>query len=146
MTQTLNGTGEVAAANGAGEIAAANQAYIQPPADVSGRLWRWTLRLAGQIRRQYLSRLRPGYVTRMKGERLGTCRGCGSCCDLTFHCPFLTDDYRCDRYEKRTRTCRDFPIDARDLDLTRVPCGHYFAAGAAGAAGAEESHRANSAG
>jgi hypothetical protein len=34
----------------------------------------------------------------------------------------------CRIYERRTRTCRDFPIDALDLRLTRVPCGYYFEA------------------
>jgi hypothetical protein len=117
MTQTPN--------NGDG-VAAVNEPYVDGPKTVSGHLDRWLSRLAGQIRRQYLSRLRPGYVVQVRAQRQGECRQCGSCCDLTFHCPFLTCDQRCSHYEKRTRTCRDFPIDATDLRLTQVPCGHYY--------------------
>ena len=106
-------------------VAPPNQRYRRPPDDVPGLALRWLLRLAGQMRRQYLCRFRPDYVARAKAARRGQCRQCGACCDLTFHCPFLTSDRRCDRYDKRTQTCREFPIDARDLRLTRVPCGHF---------------------
>jgi hypothetical protein len=107
------------------DVAEANRPYYTPPRGL-GRLGLWVIRLVGQARRQYLSRLRPGYVRRVRAERLGACRRCGSCCDLTFHCPYLSAETGCLHYEKRTLTCRDFPIDARDLGLTRVPCGHYF--------------------
>jgi hypothetical protein len=107
-------------------VAGVNRAYVCAPCRPGHRAWVWLLRLIGQARRQYLSRLRPGYVRAMRDKRLGACRGCGSCCDLTFHCPFLSEARRCTNYEKRTLTCRDFPIDALDLRLTRVPCGHYF--------------------
>jgi hypothetical protein len=108
-------------------VAAPNRVHATAPGDVAARAWRYVLRLVGQVRRQYLTRLFPGYVARMKSRRLGKCRSCGACCDLTFHCPFLTAERRCDRYEKRPLTCRNFPIDAVDLKLTCVPCGHYFA-------------------
>jgi len=108
-------------------VADVNQFALDEPTCPGARAWRWMMRLAGQARRQYLSRLRPGYVARMRKLRLGKCRCCGSCCDLTFHCPFLNAEKNCKRYERRTLTCRDFPIDALDLRLTRVPCGHYFA-------------------
>jgi len=111
------------------DVADPNRPYADEPAGFGGRAGRWFVRLAGQARRQYLSRLRKGYVKRARGLRRGTCRACGACCDLTFHCPYLDDEKptdRCTHYEKRTLTCRDFPIDARDLELTRVPCGHYF--------------------
>jgi len=65
-------------------------------------------------------------VAKVRGTRRGECRRCGSCCNLTFHCPFLDDRRLCNRYDKRTRSCREFPIDAKDLRLTRVPCGHYY--------------------
>jgi len=107
-------------------VAEVNLDHARSPSGFPARTWRWTLRLAGQIRRQVLSRFRPRYVARMKRLRRGTCRNCGSCCDLTFHCPFLTPGNRCTIYDRRTLTCRDFPIDAKDLELTRVPCGHYF--------------------
>ena len=107
-------------------VAPPNQRYRRPPDDVPGLALRWLLRLAGQVRRQYLCRLRPDYVARAKAARRGQCRQCGACCNLTFHCPFLTSEYRCNRYDRRTQTCRDFPIDARDLRLTRVPCGHHY--------------------
>jgi phosphatidylserine decarboxylase len=71
-------------------------------------------------------------VKRVREARRGECRSCGSCCDLTFHCPFLDPEKtleRCTHYEKRSRTCRDFPIDALDLWLTRVPCGYWFEGG-----------------
>ena len=107
-------------------IATVNLAHAEAPPHAAGRLWLWLGRLVGQVRRQYLSRIRPGYVASMREQRRGTCRGCGSCCDLTFRCPFLVSNSRCSIYDRRTRTCRDFPIDSTDLRLTRVPCGHYF--------------------
>ncbi|MBM4019624.1 MAG: hypothetical protein FJ288_15105 [Planctomycetes bacterium] len=112
--------------DGSSGVAPPNREFIQPPAHAPGVAWRWLLRLAGQVRRQYLCRVRPDYVARIRQDRRGQCRLCGSCCDLTFHCPFLMPDCMCERYEKRMRTCRAFPIDAVDLRLTRVPCGHYY--------------------
>jgi phosphatidylserine decarboxylase len=91
-----------------------------------GRLRRWTLRFVAQVRRQYLSRLRPGYVRRARELRRGECRCCGTCCSLTFHCPLLDESNRCKYYQWRNVSCRDFPHDATDLRLTQVPCGHYF--------------------
>jgi len=111
--------------NGKG-IAPPNQPYTRRPDDPARRAWWLLLRLAGQARRQYLCRVKPDYVARMRAERLGECRQCGACCHLTFRCPFLTNELRCDRYERRTVTCRDFPVDAMDLKLTRVPCGHFY--------------------
>jgi len=113
----------------ADNIAPVNRNYAAEPEGVHARLARWMSRLAGQARRQYLSHLRPGYVRRACETRRGMCRSCGACCDLTFHCPFLDrneTENRCTHYEKRPRTCRDFPIDALDLRLTRVPCGFRF--------------------
>ena len=121
-------------------VAAVNLTHAAAPGHPMARAWRWVMRLAGQLRRQFLSRLRPGYVARVRASRMGTCRGCGACCNLTFRCPFLTPECRCDHYTRRTLTCRDFPIDALDLKLTRVPCGHYFAPES------EEEDGANSAG
>jgi len=110
-------------------IAPVNRRFADPPAGPWKRLGRWVSRLAGQGRRQCLSRLRPGYVRRVRETRRGECRSCGSCCDLTFYCPFLNPEKtveRCTHYEKRPRTCRDFPVDALDLRLTRAPCGYWF--------------------
>ncbi|MCX5683621.1 MAG: hypothetical protein NT049_08055 [Planctomycetota bacterium] len=107
-------------------VAPINLPYVRPPEHPPAVAWRWMLRLVGQLRRQYLSYLRPKYVAKARAASRGQCRCCGSCCDLTFHCPFLNDTSRCDRYEKRTLSCRDFPLDATDLRLTRVPCGHYY--------------------
>ncbi len=110
------------------DIAPANRRWVEPPRTVRGRVGRWVLRLVGQIRRQYLSRLRPGYVRRSIARRRGACRQCGACCNLTFYCPLRTREGLCRWYRHRPRTCRDFPIDALDLWLTRVPCGYYFEA------------------
>jgi hypothetical protein len=107
-------------------VAAANLEYTRGPLSPAARIGLWLVRLAGQIRRQYLCRFRPAYVARMKASRRGECRRCGSCCNLTYHCPFLKRDGDCRIYRSRTLTCRDFPIDAVDLRLTRVPCGLHF--------------------
>ena len=64
------------------DVAAVNHAYVEAPAGAR-RISLWILRLVGQARRQYLSRLRPGYVERARAERQGACRRCGACCDLT---------------------------------------------------------------
>lgn len=110
----------------AADVAPVNRRFTDPPRGPFGRAKRWLARLAGQIRRQYLCRLRPGYVAEARARRQGECRKCGGCCNLTFHCPFLTEE-RCRVYEKRSVTCRDFPLDAFDLELTQVACGHWFA-------------------
>jgi len=123
-----------------GGIAAVNREHAEAPSGAAARTWLWILRLVSQIRRQVLSRFRPAYVARMRRLRRGTCRNCGSCCNLTFRCPFLSSEKRCVIYDHRTLTCRNFPIDAKDLELTRVPCGHYFDAEP------EEEDRANSPG
>lgn len=102
-----------------------NRPYVDEPSLV-GRGVRWASRLVGQARRQVLCRLRPAYVAELRERRRGQCRRCGSCCDLTFHCPYLTGEGPCRIYDDRPVTCRDFPIDALDLRLTRVPCGHWF--------------------
>jgi hypothetical protein len=107
-------------------VAPPNVSFVRPPSSPPAVAWRWLLRLVGQLRRQYLCRLRPAYVAEVKATRRGQCRRCGSCCNLTFHCPFLDDGRICTCYEKRTLSCRQFPIDAADLRLTRVPCGHYY--------------------
>jgi len=107
-------------------VAPVNLAYVCPPATPPETAWRWLLRLIGQLRRQYLCRFRPDYVAKAKMARRGECRLCGACCNLTFHCPFLDNSRRCKSYDKRTLSCREFPIDAMDLRLTRVPCGHYY--------------------
>ncbi len=120
-------------------VAEPNQAYVESPKGAGGRISLWIIRLMGQVRRQYLGRLRPGYVERIKAERQGECRRCGACCNLTFHCPFYVPGTGCRIYEKRTLTCRAFPIDAADLKLTRVPCGHHYERPA------EDGARANSA-
>ena len=125
--------------NGNG-AAPGNRKYLEEPSGAAARLERWVLRLIGQARRQYLCRLRPRHVERRRLDRRGECRQCGSCCDLTFRCPFLTMENRCNHYDRRMRTCRDFPIDALDLRLSRVPCGHYYESAA------KESDHANSSG
>jgi hypothetical protein len=107
-------------------VAPANLPYVRQPVRPPAMAWRWLLRMVGQLRRQYLCYLRPKYVAAARAARRGQCRRCGSCCNLTFHCPFLETSSLCNRYEKRTLSCRDFPIDAKDLRLTRVPCGHYY--------------------
>ncbi|MCX5653987.1 MAG: hypothetical protein NTY65_04980 [Planctomycetota bacterium] len=107
-------------------VAPVNVPYVRPPSNPPAVAWRWLIRLAGQLRRQYLCRLRPDYVAEAKAARRGQCRRCGSCCNLTFQCPFLDEGSLCKCYDKRTRSCQEFPIDARDLRLTRVPCGHYY--------------------
>jgi hypothetical protein len=93
----------------------------------------------GKVRRFLLCHFRSDYVREHTRRRQGECRQCGSCCDLTFHCPFLNPQRQCKRYDRRTLTCRDFPIDAADLRLTRVPCGHYYGS-------LEEEARADSSG
>jgi hypothetical protein len=107
-------------------VAPANVPYVRPPSNPPAVAWRWLIRLAGQLRRQYLCRLRPDYVAAARAARRGQCRRCGSCCNLTFHCPFLDEGSLCKFYDKRTRSCQEFPVDAKDLRLTRVPCGHYY--------------------
>jgi len=108
------------------DVAEANRRFLGRPTQRGAMTLRWAMRLIGQARRQVLCRLRPAYVARTREERKGTCRRCGACCDLTFHCPFLSKEGPCSCYDHRPQTCRDFPIDSLDLRLTRAPCGHHF--------------------
>jgi phosphatidylserine decarboxylase len=109
-----------------GDIARGNLRYAEQPGSAARRAGRWLSRFLGQIRRQYLCRARRRYVADMRAARKGSCRQCGECCDLTVRCPLLDGRRRCIAYAKRPVQCRDFPIDAEDLRLTQVPCGHYF--------------------
>ena len=77
----------------------------------------------GKLRRFYLCKLRPGYVTRSLTRRRGACTRCGACCSIMFRCPHLNGVNQCGRYGKRYEQCIKFPIDERDL----LPgCGFYF--------------------
>jgi len=89
------------------------------------------------VRRLYLSYLRPGYVRKMRELRRGECKRCGKCCNLFWKCPFIKDTARCTLYENRFRSCRNFPIDERDITGATSGCGYYFVSEAEARAEAE---------
>ncbi len=79
-------------------------------------MWRILKQIWGVVRRFYLVHARPEYVKEQMGKRRGDCRRCGDCCLLVMRCPFLKDENECSIYEKRSKQCRMFPIDERDLE------------------------------
>lgn len=88
-------------------------------------MWRKFQHAWGVLRRFWLVHFRPDYVQRQLQKRQGECRRCGNCCLLVCRCPFLKGENQCTIYGWRSRQCREFPIDERDLK--DVPsCGFRF--------------------
>jgi len=87
-----------------------------------------------KIRRMFLVYITPGKANRYLTRRNGECRRCGSCCELMFYCPALIKEegfIGCKIYDKRSRVCRTFPLDERDIkdrDLVNPArkCGYSF--------------------
>lgn len=88
-------------------------------------------KLAGKIRRFFLCVVPTEYVRRQTALRQGDCVGCGRCCKLVFHCPFLggsDENPRCLIYHTaRPNQCAAFPIDERDLADVNYLCSYSFA-------------------
>ncbi len=84
----------------------------------------------GKIRRFWLTHFRKRYVDYQLTFRKGACQRCGSCCNLLFSCPMLTNRDHCLIYGIcRPQSCLAFPIDQRDIDDVRARgghCGYYF--------------------
>ncbi len=91
---------------------------------------RFGLHFVGKIRRLLLVHYRKDYVRQQLAERQGACRQCGTCCNLLFTCPMLTNEGRCLAYGTcRPQACKVFPIDQRDVDEARLAggqCGYSF--------------------
>lgn len=91
---------------------------------------RFGLHITGKSRRLFLVHFRKRYVHRQLSARQGTCRQCGTCCNLLFTCPMLMKEGRCLVYGRyRPQACKVFPIDQRDIDevkLCGAQCGYYF--------------------
>ncbi len=91
---------------------------------------RFGLHLVGKVRRLLLVHYRKDYVRRQLSERQGACRQCGTCCNLLFTCPMLTNEGRCLAYGAcRPQACKVFPIDQRDVEEARLAggqCGYRF--------------------
>ncbi len=84
----------------------------------------------GKLRRLALVHCQKKYVRRQLSARQGTCRQCGTCCNLLFTCPTLTKEGRCLVYGIcRPQACKVFPIDQRDIDEVKLcngQCGFHF--------------------
>ena len=88
----------------------------------------------GKMRRMYLVYLKPKHTKLQLNARQGECKRCGACCKLNFACPAMDSNNGlcvCWLYEERSKVCRSFPIDQRDLkDRDRVlpgtKCGYRF--------------------
>ncbi len=79
----------------------------------------------GKIRRFLLVHFRQDYIRQQLTIRAGTCRQCGTCCNLLFTCPMLTKGGRCFAYGTcRPGACKVFPIDKRDIAEVEL-CGHH---------------------
>ncbi|MBI5359298.1 MAG: hypothetical protein HZA48_01810 [Planctomycetes bacterium] len=88
----------------------------------------------GKMRRIYKVYAIPWHVRKKLKGRIGECKRCGACCRLMFDCPalFFENGLACCKiYDKRSKVCRKFPIEPRDLkdrDLINpyTPCGYDF--------------------
>lgn len=93
---------------------------------------RFILHARGKVRRFMLVHFRPGWVKHQLELRRGSCRRCGTCCNLLHTCPMLSVRGRCFVYGIcRPQSCRMFPLDQRDLDEVRLcggRCGFSFEA------------------
>ncbi len=93
---------------------------------------RFGLHLIGKVRRLLLVHYRKDYVRHQLSARQGACRQCGTCCNLLFTCPMLTNKGRCLAYGTcRPQVCKIFPIDQRDVvevQLAGGQCGYRFSA------------------
>ncbi len=79
----------------------------------------------GKVRRFLLVHFRQDYVQQQLTVRAGSCRQCGTCCNLLFTCPMLTKGGRCSAYGIcRPGACKVFPIDERDIAEVEL-CGHH---------------------
>lgn len=91
--------------------------------------------VAGSWRRNFLLVFRPGYVKKMRENRIGQCRMCGTCCKIVFKCPHLDKNNLCRKHEtgKKPFECRYAPITPRDVaDFNSLmpegmTCGFSFA-------------------
>jgi len=94
----------------------------------SSTTWR---KLGNKVRRFVLCLIPTEYVRRQSSLRQGECVGCGRCCKLVFHCPFLggsDENPRCLIYNAgRPNQCAAFPIDERDLADVNYLCSYSFA-------------------
>jgi len=91
---------------------------------------RFWLHATGKTRRFFIVHARKGYVERQLSLREGGCRQCGTCCNLLFTCPSLTQSGECTVYGIcRPQACKVFPIDQRDIDEIKAcgsECGYRF--------------------
>jgi len=91
---------------------------------------RFFLHSVGKTRRFFLVHCRRRYVQRQLVIRKGACRQCGTCCNLLFTCPMLSNGGRCFAYGTcRPQVCKVFPIDERDIreiGQCGKQCGYFF--------------------
>jgi uncharacterized protein (UPF0248 family) len=80
----------------------------------------------GKARRFLLCEFFPGYLQRSLASRAGKCKQCGRCCRIVFECPQLKDNLCRIYYQGRSKVCRTFPIDPRDLKEVDGLCGYFF--------------------
>ena len=92
--------------------------------------FRFFLHMTGKVRRFWMVHFRKGHVRHQLSIRGGSCRQCGTCCNLLFTCPMLMRQGRCFVYGYcRPGACKVFPIDQRDIDevsLCGGRCGYRF--------------------
>ncbi|MBI4835188.1 MAG: YkgJ family cysteine cluster protein [Planctomycetes bacterium] len=93
-----------------------------------------TVLMWGKIRRMCIIYLTPRRTQEMLSQREGECQRCGACCKINFECPFLTNHTQaaaCKLYDSRSKVCRYFPIDKRDIKDRNIvfpgtKCGYSF--------------------
>lgn len=85
---------------------------------------------SGKLRRFFTVHFRKEHVDRQLLAREGDCHQCGTCCNFSFPCPFLTKDRLCVVYGRmRPKACKAFPVDQKDIEDVRIcggTCGYRF--------------------
>ncbi len=91
---------------------------------------RFLYHTGGKSRRFILAHFHKKYVAEQRSAREGSCRRCGTCCNLLITCPRLTKQSKCFAYGTcRPEVCKIFPIDQRDIEEVALyggQCGFNF--------------------
>ena len=85
-----------------------------------------------KINRFWLVHFKKTYVHQQILAREGSCRKCGTCCNLLFTCPLLSKKGDCMVYTAcRPQACSAFPLNQKDIDEIKLSgrgCGYRFPA------------------
>ena len=71
----------------------------------------------------------PQATQKKLSQREGSCIRCGKCCKIIFKCPFFdesTSPSHCLIYKHRSKVCKLFPLNEKDIEDVNHLCGFSF--------------------